>query len=212
MEDSKDVKPVGLVATALQQSLSPKIGGAPYFRKPTIFQLYSEEGVSWGIDEIRVAVKSFFSEAESVKTSSVGLDLISFSVVLKGGERCVISAHLLLFSGTEVWSFAVYDDSPPSDFLAGLLALPKTVGAWRPYLLKCIPGAEEPEHSRPGTVRFRVNMELDTDLLVWVHFDEKSVSATFDADWLAATESGSWMQIAWKIDRLLEASNLFSGT
>lgn len=84
--------------------------------------------------------------------------------------------------------------------------------AWRPYLLKRIPGADVPEHSSSGTIniRFGVDLELGTDLAVWVQFDEESEKASFGADWLPSSESGGWTQIAEIIDRLLEESRRFS--
>ncbi len=201
-------KPIDDVVEGLERVFGPNFGMSPHFRQPKSFQMYFEDGYPRAVEQIRHVVKEYFSAAE-LGTHYVGTELLRFNVVMQDGARYIVTAHRLSVGGTEVWNFTVYDDAPPSDFLAGLLALPKTVGAWRPYLLKCIPGAEEPEHSRPGTVRFRVNMELDTDLSVWVHFDEKSVSATLDADWLASQKSGSWVQVVHLIDDLLETSRLF---
>jgi hypothetical protein len=149
---------------------------SPYFRRPKSFQRYFEDGLPQPVELIRQTVKEYFSDPAEVSASFVGTELLRVNVVMQNGDKYIVTAHRLLVGGTDVWSFAIFDDSPPSDFLAGLLALPKTVEAWRPYLLERIPDADEPEHSSPGTVniRFQVTVNLDTNLRVWVHFDEGS--------------------------------------
>jgi hypothetical protein len=207
-------KPINGVAEGLKQVLGLSLEMSPYFRQPIFFQRYFEDGLSRSIEQIRQAVKGYFPDAAEVSASFVGTELLRVNVVMQNGDKYIVTAHRLSVGETEVWSFAVYDDSLLSGFLAGLLKLPRTAEAWRPYLLERIPDADEPEHSSPGTVniRFRVDLELGTDLAVWVQFCEKSQTALFNADWLAATESGGWMQIAGRIYGVLDEARRFADT
>lgn len=121
-------KPIDGVAEGLKKVFGPDLEMSLYFRRPIFFQRYFEDGLPRTGELIRQTVKEYFSDAAEVRTSFVGTELLRVNVIMQNGDKYIVTAHLLLVGGTEVWNFTVYDDSPPSDFLAGLLSCRKR---WR---------------------------------------------------------------------------------